>query len=206
VFHYKGEKMTAASSNTDLHGYGEEIRGEVGRRLPLDGRPKVLDVGTGFGINLAFLARRLPKGSELWTVDPSSEVLAGARAGLAKLRRVKVRFVEASADDLEFEDGSFDAVVSVMMLQHVERIGPVLRELARVLRPGGSLVLVDYKPEASHELEFRTRHEEGDFFAPEAVARALGRLGMRPASTDFGLWYLVEARKARPSGRGGSGR
>ena len=82
MFHYKGEKMALASRNSDLHGYGEAIRGELGRRIPRGKKLKVLDVGTGFGINVAFLAGWLSKGSAVWTVDPSKEVLADVKAAL----------------------------------------------------------------------------------------------------------------------------
>ena len=207
-FYYKGGKMVVASRNTDLHGYGEEIRGELGRRIPRGKKLKVLDVGTGFGINVAFLAGWLSKGSAVWTVDPSKEVLADVKAALDKESTRLVRFAVATADDLDFGDGFFDVVVSVMVLHHIEKLQPALKEMARVLRPGGTLVIVDYKPEASHQLEFRTRHEEADFFGPAAVVKGIGRLGMAGRSSDFGVWYLVEAKKEmptlpRPAARGG---
>ena len=197
MFYYKGGKMDAQSSNTDLHGYGGAIRKELGGRLPRGRKLKVLDVGTGFGINVAFLARSLPEGSEVWTVDPSREVLAEVKAALAKEGLREVRFAEASADDMDFADGYFDSVVSVMVLHHIEKLQPSLKEMARVLKPGGTLVVVDYKPEASRELEFRTLHEEKDFFRPAAVVRGLEKVGLAGRSTDFGVWYLVEAN--RPS-------
>ena len=70
--------------------------------------------------------------------------------------------------------------------------------MARVLKPGGTLVVVDYKPEASHVLEFMTRHEEADFFKPSAVVKRLGVFGMAGKAFDFGVWYLVESKKAKP--------
>jgi ubiquinone/menaquinone biosynthesis C-methylase UbiE len=195
---YKGGKIAAAPPDTDLHGYGEEIREELGRRIPRDRKLKVLDVGTGFGINVAFLASWLRKGSAVWTVDPSKEVLADVKAKTDRESAKLIRFAEATADDLDFGDGFFDWVVSVMVLHHIEKLQPALKEMARVLKPGGTLVVVDYKPQASHELEFRTRHAETDFFRPEAVARGIGRLGMTGRPMDFGVWYLVEAKKERP--------
>ncbi len=196
---YKGGKMVAASSNSDLHGNGEGIRKELGRRIPRDKKLKVLDVGTGFGINVAFLASWLAKGSAVWTVDPSKEVLADVEAKMDVESAPLIRFAVATADDLDFADGFFDYVVSVMVLHHLEKLQPALREMARVLKPGGLMVVVDYKPHASHELEFATRHEEADFFKPEAVVRGMERLRMKGRPSDFGVWYLVEAKKGRAS-------
>ena len=207
---YKGAKMAVTSPNTDLHGYGEAIRDELRRRIPRDKKLKVLDVGTGFGMSVGFLARWLAKGSEIWTVDPSREVLAEVEATLAKDGLRGVKFAQATADDLGFADGYFDFVVSAMVLHHIERLQPALKEMARVLRPRGTLIIVDYKPDASHELEFKTRHEEADFFEVTAVAEGVGRLGMTGKPRDFGIWYLVEARRrARappPGARAGRGR
>jgi ubiquinone/menaquinone biosynthesis C-methylase UbiE len=199
LFHYKGEKVAVASSNTDLHGYGEAIRKELGSRIPRDRKLRILDVGTGFGINVVFLAGWLAKGSSVWTVDPSEEVLVNVQASLGGEGGSMVRFVVGSADDLGFGEGSFDVVVSVMVLHHIEKLQQSLNEMARVLKPGGTLVLIDYKPEASHELQFRTRHDESDFFAPARVTEGMERVGaMAPShSHDFGLWYLVESKKKR---------
>jgi ubiquinone/menaquinone biosynthesis C-methylase UbiE len=195
---YKGGKLAHSSPNTDLHGYGEGIRKQVGRRIPRDKKLKVLDVGTGFGINVAFLARWVSKGSTIWTVDPSKEVLTDVEAMLRGESAGRVRFSEASADDLGFGDGFFDFVVSVMVLHHIEKLQPALKEMVRVLKPGGMLIVVDYKPHASHELEFRTRHEESDFFKPAAVLRGIRKFGAIAGASDFGMWYLVEAEKERP--------
>jgi ubiquinone/menaquinone biosynthesis C-methylase UbiE len=195
VFHYKGEKMAVASSNTDLHGYGEAIRKELAKRIPAGRKLKALDVGTGFGINAAFLAKRLPEGSEVWTVDPSREVLASVAASLGADAR-RVNFAVASADALKFEGGYFDVVVSVMVLHHIEKLQPALTEMARVLKQGGSLLLVDYNPAASRKLEFKTRHEAKDFFTPKAVAAGMKEVGLPGKVSDHGVWYLVEAKKA----------
>jgi ubiquinone/menaquinone biosynthesis C-methylase UbiE len=195
---YKGGKMVAASPNTDLHGYGEEIRKELGRRIPRKRKLKVLDVGTGFGMNVAFLARRLSKDSVIWTVDPSREVLTDVKAALGSEGARRVKFVEASADDLDFDDGFFDFVVSVMVLHHIEKLQPALKEMARVLKPGGTLLVIDYLPKASHELEFLTLHEESDFFRPADVVKTIHKHGMGGRTSDFDMWYLVEAKKERP--------
>ena len=56
------------------------------------------------------------------------------------------------------------------------------------------------RPDPYLDWEFRTRHEEADFFEPAAVVKGIGRLGMAGRQSDFGMWYLVEAKK-RPSAR-----
>ena len=102
---YKGGKMVAASPNTDLHGYGEEIRKELGSRIPRDKKLKVLDVGTGFGINVAFLARWLSKAKRDLDGRPLEGGPDGREGGAREESARRVRFVEASADDLDFGDG-----------------------------------------------------------------------------------------------------
>lgn len=207
MFH-KGGRMAGAATSTDLHGYGDAIRKELSSRIPADEKLSVLDVGTGFGINVQFLARRLAKGSEIWTVDPSKEVLDGVRSSLDKEVAGLVRFAKAEAEDMRFEDGFFDVVVSVMVLHHLVRLEPALAEMGRVLKPGGSLLVVDYKPEASRDLEFKAVHEEKDFFRPSQVLQGVRRAGLSGRVHDNGLWYLVEARKAegRAPRRGGRAR
>jgi ubiquinone/menaquinone biosynthesis C-methylase UbiE len=195
--YYKGEKVAIASSGTDLHGHGEEIRMEIGKRIPKGKKVKVLDVGTGFGINVAFLARWLSSESSVWTVDPSKEVLGDVKASLKKAAR-HVHFVETSADDLEFADGFFDYVVTVMVLHHIEKLQPSLAEMVRVLKPGGMLIIIDYKPQAAHELDFMARHKESDFFTSAQVVQGIGKHGIAGEARDFGVWYLVEGKKRKP--------
>lgn len=190
--------MAIASQNSDLHGHGEAIRKELGKRIPRGKRLKALDVGTGFGINVAFLLGHLKEGSEVWSVDPSEDVLARVKENLGE-NGTRVGFHKANADDMEFEDGFFDVVASVMVLHHLEELQPALKEMVRVLRPGGSLLLVDYSPLASKELEFSTRHDAEDFSTPTDVVKALERVGVPTKVVDRKIWYLVEAKK--PSAR-----
>jgi len=192
--YYKGEKMESpVFPNTDFHGYGRAIRKELRNRIATRRKLRVLDVGTGLGQNMTFLLRHLSNNSEIWTIDPSEEVLAGARASLGK-KASRVNFVQASAERLDFADGFFDMVVSVMVLHHVEDAQVVLTELARVLKKGGRLLLVDYSPEAANRLEFHTRHEKRDFFEPKIVGATLRRLGLACSEADFGIWYIIDAR------------
>jgi len=198
VFFYKGRKMSTTSQNSDLQGYGDEVRMELGRRISRVKKLRVLDVGTGFGINVAFLADWLGRGSRVWTIDPSKGALEEAKEKLGREAARRVEFVVASVDDLKFGSDFFDVVASVMVLHHLDELRPALREMARVLKLGGKLIITDFQPGASHELKFHTRHKESDFFKPEAVVEAMRRVGMAGKVKDLGMWYLVEAKKARP--------
>ena len=72
-------------------------------------------------------------------------------------------------------------VVSVMVLHHVEDLEAVLKELLRVLKKGGRLLLVDYAPKAGKELEFQKRHHESDFFEPKEVVNVIQQTGVSKA-------------------------
>ncbi len=198
MMYYKGTKIAQTMTlNSDFHGYGERIRTEIAIRLPKKGAQKVLDVGTGFGTTLGFLTNHLPKGSKIWTVDPSEEALKEVRKKLTEegAGPVPIEFVHADASDLDFDDGFFDEVVSVMVLHHVEDLGDLLRELIRVLKTGGRLLITDYLPEAPKYLDFRTRHVASDFYQPERVSKVARQLGLKVKTKRFKLWYLVDAKK-----------
>ena len=196
--YYKGTKIARPMTlNSDFHGYGERIRTEIATRLPKKGARKVLDVGTGIGTTLGFLTNHLPQGSKIWTVDPSEEVLEDVRKKLAEegAGSIPVEFVHADASSLDFEDGFFDEIISVMVLHHVEDLGDLLVELARVLKNGGRLLITDYLPEAPKYLDFRTRHVASDFYQPERVSKAVRQAGLKVRTKRFKLWYLVDAKK-----------
>ncbi len=92
---------------------------------------RILDLGTGIGAMARELHARFP-GIELVGVDRSETQLATARA----LHPVAT-YVLADAVELPFDDASFDRVHASWLLEHVPDPGAVVREVARVLKPGG---------------------------------------------------------------------
>jgi ArsR family transcriptional regulator len=179
-----------------LHGFGEQIRVELSKRVPRDAEVKVLDVGTGFAMTTEFLVRTLSRGSGIWTLDPSSEVLQHAREKLeAKGLATGVEFVRGGVDTMRFHDGFFDLVLSVMMLHHVEDPRNGLSEMARVVGAKGRIVVVDYSPEAAGKLRFRAKHAKQDFTPMSEVAKMLATRGFAVESSDFGQWYLVDGKR-----------
>jgi ubiquinone/menaquinone biosynthesis C-methylase UbiE/DNA-binding transcriptional ArsR family regulator len=112
----------------------------------------LLDIGTGTGRVLQLLAPRIGFGLG---VDLSREMLAVARANLDRtsLRNCQVR--QGDMYHLPLPDGSFDAATLHNVLRFADDPGAALAEAARVLRPGGRLVVVDFAP---HSLEFLREH------------------------------------------------
>ena len=105
-------------------------------RLPDDGGD-VLDVATGTGLVAAELLRR---GFRVTGVDQSPEMLAGARRRFGD----RVELVEASAESLPFADSVFDHLTVTYLLRYVDDPGATLRELARVVRPGGVVASLEF--------------------------------------------------------------
>ncbi|WP_410506988.1 class I SAM-dependent methyltransferase [[Mycobacterium] appelbergii] len=103
---------------------------------------KVLEIGCGTG-NLTVRAKLAQPGVELIGCDPDPLALARARRKAQGL--TGIQFERAYAQRLPFADGEFDRVLSSMMLHHLDQDTKVAAaaEIARVLRPGGRLHLVD---------------------------------------------------------------
>ncbi|MBI4234160.1 MAG: class I SAM-dependent methyltransferase [Chloroflexi bacterium] len=106
------------------------------RLLDLQRGEKVLDLGCGQGV----LSRALCQhGAQVTGVDLSQRLIQMARQRSHKA----IRYLVADARHLEeLPDASFDAIASVLAIQNVEPTAPVFAECARLLRPGGRLVLV----------------------------------------------------------------
>jgi ubiquinone/menaquinone biosynthesis C-methylase UbiE len=115
--------------------HGQEIRGS----LVASATGRVLEVGTGTGHNCAYY----PASVELVLSDPSAAALDRARRRTVDGGRDAV-FAEARAEELPFEDGSFDTVVSTAVLCTVDDQAAALREITRVLRPGGQLLFSEH--------------------------------------------------------------
>lgn len=98
----------------------------------------VLDVGCGPGTITVDLARRVSPGGRAVGVDTSYDVLMKASELAAMSDTDNVIFEPADAIDLPFATGSFDIVHAHQVLQHLPDPVGALREMTRVLRPGGS--------------------------------------------------------------------
>jgi ubiquinone/menaquinone biosynthesis C-methylase UbiE len=100
----------------------------------------VLDVGCGTGRLAVALAER---GARVWGVDPSEEMLRQARSNAGG----RAAFKQARAEALPFKDGWFDRAVLRLVVHLVDR-PQAFREIARVLVPGGRVVVATFAPES----------------------------------------------------------
>ena len=98
----------------------------------------VLDVATGTGTVAIELARR--KGCRVVGLDQSVEMLEVARERVPP----EVELVHGDAGQLPFEDGSFDALTFTYLLRYVDDPAATLSELARVVRPGGTIACLEF--------------------------------------------------------------
>jgi demethylmenaquinone methyltransferase/2-methoxy-6-polyprenyl-1,4-benzoquinol methylase len=105
-------------------------------RLPRDGG-HVLDVATGTGLVAAEL---LASGFGVTGVDQSPDMLARARDRFGP----RIELVEASAESLPFADGSFEHLTVTYLLRYVDDPAATLAELARVVRPGGTVASLEF--------------------------------------------------------------
>ena len=124
-------------------GQDRRWRGAVVDRVAAAGPQRVLDVATGpAGIALAVAART---GAQVVGVDLNEPMLA---AGAANVRRAgrgeQIALALAHADRLPFADGEFDAVIFSYLLRYVDDPAATVAELARCLRPGGTLASLDF--------------------------------------------------------------
>lgn len=155
---------------------------------------RVLDVGGGTG-RASRAIRRL--GADPVVVDYSAGMLRRARArGLAALR--------ADAARLPVRDGSVDAVVVVDALHHVPDRGGALREAARVLAPGGVLVVREFDPGTLRGRGLVALESlvgmESTFSGPADLVRAATELGLTAGTLETGFEFTVYG--VKPGGPG----
>lgn len=105
---------------------------------------RVLDVGCGTG-TLAVLIKRLHPFVDVAGIDPDRKALARGRRK-AEREGSAVQFDQGFSDRLPYPDGSFDRVFSSFMFHHLQRAEKekTVREIHRVLKPGGRLEMVDF--------------------------------------------------------------
>lgn len=106
----------------------------------------VLEVGAGMGTDLAQFARN---GAIVTDLDLSSGHLAHAQRNFA-LRGLEGRFVHGDAENMPFEDGSFDVVYSNGVIHHTPNTRRVVDEMHRLLKPGGKAIIMVYAENSLH--------------------------------------------------------
>jgi ArsR family transcriptional regulator len=137
----------------------------------------VLDVGSGDGAAAAALA---PYCRSLTLVDLSPRLIDGARARLAKFERVRAEVADAHA--LPFEEARFDSVLLFHTLTYAALPARALGECARVLRPGGRLVVLCLDRHEQQEITARYG-EVHPGFSPHEVKELLGAQGLAVKSS-----------------------
>ena len=149
------------------------VEAALGALVPEAGR--LIDIGTGTGRVLELLGARVREGVG---IDASKAMLALARARLARagLSHCSVRLADMYR--LPLEDAGFDVGVLQMVLHYAEQPDAALAEAARVLRPGGELVVVDLARHERRDVVERLAHRWPGF-TDETMSRLLAEAGLR---------------------------
>jgi SAM-dependent methyltransferase len=136
----------------------------------------VLDVGSGDGAAASFLAAGC---RSLTCIDTSAAMIAAAKKRLAE--HAHVRSLVADVHDLPFAEGSFDSVLLFHTLTYVERPKRAVAECARVLRPGGRLVVLslDEHDQAKITSAYGERHPG---LSSRALKALLSKAALEPSS------------------------
>ncbi len=133
-------QLEQAYATTDMIVQREESR----RSLRASAGESILDLGSGPGFLACELAQEVGAAGRIVAVDISSDMnsIASKRIAAAGFGD-RVDIVEGDATALEFADATFDAAVSTQVIEYLAEPAAALHQLARALRPGGRLVIID---------------------------------------------------------------
>ena len=126
------DRMMASAERSFMKGVREEIAGGA--------RGRVLEFGAGTGANFAYYG---DGAEELFAIEPDPYMLERARRRAGESERT-IDLRQAPAEDIPFEDASFDTVVSTLVMCSVKDPLRALSEARRVLKPSGKLRLYDH--------------------------------------------------------------
>ena len=184
--------------------YVESTTRETLKRLAVKPKDRVLDVGCGTGELLARLAARYPDAT-LAGVDPVPAMLEVARTKLSDKVDLRVGW----ADELPWPNNSFDVIVSCNMFHYITHPVAAVREMERVVRPGGRIVITDWCDDylacrlCTLYLRLRSKAHFKTYRQAECAA-LLEQAGHRTARIERykinWLWGLMTAVAEKPSG------
>ena len=132
---------------------------------------RVLDLGSGGGIDVLLSARRVGETGFVYGVDMTDEMLDLARANAAKAGANNVTFIKGTIEDIPLPDESVDVVISNCVINLSVDKPKVIREMFRVLAPGGRIGISDVV--AEDHLSPEERAERGSYVG--CIAGALSR-------------------------------
>ncbi|HVO28072.1 MAG TPA: class I SAM-dependent methyltransferase [Candidatus Margulisiibacteriota bacterium] len=160
---------------------------------------RILDLGCGTGQLAARLARRVPHGTVLG-VDPADEMIRVARR---QQRRRNLSFEVGSSDALPAEARTFDVVVSTISFHHWSRPVESLREIARVLRPGGRLLILDFCRDnplitALDQVQGWLQPSHAGIASATEMRRYFSRARFRHVEITKPRWFLMLAEGSSP--------
>jgi demethylmenaquinone methyltransferase/2-methoxy-6-polyprenyl-1,4-benzoquinol methylase len=211
-------------------GMDKRWRRRAVRELKLTGRERVLDVCTGTGdFAIEAMTSTTGRAREVVGVDFSAQMLRYMKPKLAALSlSPSIHIARGDAMKLPVPDASIDAVTIGFGIRNVAEPGVALRDFHRVLRPGGSLVILEFGfpwipgIKQAYRAYFKyvlpvvgrmiSRHTEAYSYLPASVAefpsndafvkllRQAGFASVRAVPLTTGIVYLYVAEKARPPG------
>jgi arsenite methyltransferase len=120
-----------------------EQRQAVLGALGLGPGERVIDIGTGPGLLAAEIAAAVGPDGLVCGIDISDSMLALARARTTQPNSAPIELRQAGADRLPYAQASFDVAVATQVLEYVKDVPGALAEIARVLRPGGRVLVLD---------------------------------------------------------------
>lgn len=160
----------------------------------LDRRSVIVDLGSGTGDLLPGLA---PRTGRVVAVDFSLPMLRLARARARAARLDNVDYVQGTLEAVPLASGTADGVVLSLVLHHAAQPAEAVQEMARLLKPGGRAVIVDFLP---HQEEW-LRSEEGDVwlgFESKVLRGWLTRAGLETTTVEEGPSPASSGRRDRP--------
>ena len=202
------EEYSAAAKDYDRRWsyYVDSTTRETLARLKVGPGHRVLDVGCGTGELLSRLAARYPD-ARLSGLDPVPEMLEVAKGKLSAGVDLRVGW----ANELPWPDAAFDVVVSCNMFHYITHPVAAIREMERVLRPGGQIVITDWCDDylacriCNLYLRLTSRAHYKTYRQSECVA-LLSEAGHADASIERykidWLWGLMTAHATKPARAG----
>jgi len=133
-------RIFAAGYDTFTAAMERNFLGDVRRQMLADVSGRVVEIGSGTGVNLQHYPSTI---DELVCTEPEEPMAKRLRRRAAE-SGLAVQVVQAGAEDLPFDDDSFDTAVATLVLCTVPDPAAALRELSRVLKPGGRLIFIEH--------------------------------------------------------------